>query len=155
MENENTFEQHMMEEGKVPAKIIKYSKTEQSIMANRFIQDAIDGNEDSLKRFIMLRNLSEAVTIAIELLKGNAMIEADKLAKGGEKVLGVNVSTMEGRRTFDYSNDEVWVKLKEKIKEREEFLKGLKQPMSDMEGVISNPPMIKYSGATIVLKFDK
>jgi hypothetical protein len=154
MENE-TIEQHMMEEGKMPTTSIKYNKTEQSIMANRFIQDALDGNENPLHRFIALRNLEESVSIALERIKGDAMIEADKLAKGGDRVLGVNVSTMEGRRTFDYSGDSVWLDLKNKMKDREDFLKGLKEPMSDMQGVISNPPMIKYSGATIVLKFDK
>jgi hypothetical protein len=42
------------------------------------------------------------------------------------------------------------------MKEREEMLKGLKKEMADTEtGEIINPPMIKYSGATIILKFDK
>lgn len=155
MENENTFKQHMMEEGKLPIPVIKYSKTEQQTLANRFIQDALDGNENPLHRFIALRNLYKAVSIALERIKGDAIIEVDKLEKGGNRVLGVNVSVVGGRRTWNYSEDKVWSDLKEKIKAREEMLKSLKEPMSDMDGVISNPPSITYSGDTINLKFDK
>ena len=108
----------------------------------------------SLKTFIQLRSLETSVKIALDKIKGRAIEEGQKLNKGGEKIIGVNCSLMNGRRMYDYSNDSVWNDLKAKMKEREDFLKGLKEPMSDMEGVISCPPIIKYCEETLTLKFD-
>jgi len=93
--------------------------------------------------------------IAIDRIKPDATVEALKLQKGGERVAGVHVSAVNGKRTFDYSEDKEWCNLKEKLREREALLKGLPKDMADPEtGEIISPPIIKYSPETINLKFE-
>ena len=61
---------------------------------------------------------------------------------------------------YDYSvcSDAEWDKLnaqltdiKVKMKERETFLKTLKEPMSTMDGEIINPPSITYGAMNIAI----
>ena len=130
------------------------TKSSQIELAEKLTNKVELGEADPLKTFIQLRSLETSVKIALDKIKGRAIEEGQKLNKGGEKIIGVSCSLMNGRRMYDYSNDSVWNDLKAKMKEREEFLKGLKEPMSDMEGVISCPPIIKYCEETLTLKFD-
>jgi len=132
----------------------KYSKQSQIEIAERMLFNVDEGHANPLTIFIKLRNLQAAVEMAIDLVKPLALEEGQKLSKTGEKISGVQVSVVGGKRSCDYSNDREWTGLKEKIKDREEFLKGLQKPMADIEtGEIINPPIIKYSQDTVNLKF--
>jgi len=148
-------EQEMTQAEGLPSIAETFSKSTQIAMADRFTAKVNEGAENPLDAFIRLRNIEKALEIALDRLKPLALIEGEKLAKSGEKVHGVHVSVVGGKRTFDYSNDKIWNEVKEKLKEREEFLKGLKKEMADVDtGEIISPPVIKYYSETLYLKFD-
>lgn len=70
----------------------------------------------------------------------------DKFSKMGDdfEFMGWSIKKIDVAGRMDYSNDPVHKELTEKIKEREEMLKGLVQPMADPDsGEIVNPPKRK------------
>ncbi len=123
-------------------------------LTNSLVQKVDDGDENPLHTIVRLRFMKKVIEDAEEKIKGFAVQEAAKLDKKGDVVLGVNVRHTEGRRTFDYSNDKEWNDLKEKMKNREEMLKGLTKPMADPDsGEIIEPPLVKYSAETVTVTF--
>ena len=88
-------------------------------------------------------------------LKELAIAESFKY-KDDKIIDGVGFTYKNGASKFDYSSDKTWNELKSAIKEREEFLKGLKKPMADTEtGEIIAPPMITYSKDSITISIPK
>lgn len=123
-------------------------------LQNNLIEKVREGEENPLHVLVKLRFMSKVIEGAEAEIKKIATEEASKLNKGGDTVSGAEVTFSEGRRTFDYSNDSVWCELKEKIKEREEMLKGLKKEVADTDtGEIMAPPITKYSAEIITVKF--
>lgn len=108
--------------------------------AAQLAQDAIDGNEDPLKAFGLLKRLQEAEkfgTREFDLFK---------------------VEFKYGSRRFDFSDIEEWAKAKESLKVIEEKYKGAytaneKGLMSvDEDGEVLTLPRVKYTPDTVVIK---
>ena len=124
------------------------------LLSDALIAKVQAGDENPLNVLVRLRFMSKVIDSAEGVIKELASEEASKLNKGGDSVAGADITFSEGRRTFDYSNDKEWTALKEKIKEREELLKGLKKEVADTEtGEVMAPPMVKYSSPIITVKF--
>lgn len=125
-------------------------------LTNSITEKAVEGDENPLHVLVRLRFMKSVIEGAEIRVKQIATEEASRLNRvgGHDFVLGTEVSYSEGRRTFDYSEDKEWNDLKEKMKNREEMLKGLKKPMADPDsGEIINPPIVKYSAEIIIVKF--
>ncbi len=130
------------------------SKDTISELINSLVQKVNDGDENPLQTLVRLRFMKNVIEGAEERIKGFAAQEAAKLDKKGDMVLGVSVRHSEGRRNYDYSEDKTWVDLKEKMKNREELLKGLKFEVANTDtGEIMRPPIIKYSAETVTVTF--
>lgn len=77
----------------------------------------------------------------------------DEAAKYGKSFdyKGWRIEQVESGHKYDYSGDNEWLQLSERLKEREKFLKGLTKPMADPgTGEICHPPIKK---STSTLKF--
>ena len=111
-----------------------------------------NGDSGPLPIFIKAKALSEIAEGIMDKVKEGAILESEKYGKEGYKIMGVKFQKVSGRRTFDFSNDKMFCEIKKLLKEREEFLKGIKKEMADVEtGEIVYPPIEKYSGETIKL----
>ena len=110
-------------------------------------------DDKPLEGYIRLRAFLSIIERGMEKLKGFALEEARKY-KGDNDMAGATFRHTEGKRMFDYSNDSVWRDLKEKLKAREEFLKGIKTEMADTNtGEICQPPIVKYASDSININF--
>ena len=104
--------------------------------------------------YVVLKSRLTIIERAMEKVKGIALEEIRKYKGEGKSIAGATVRHTEGGRLYDFSNDETWNKLKEQVKEREDFLKGLKTEMADTQtGEVSCPPMIKYKSDAINISF--
>lgn len=110
--------------------------------ANGIVQAVKSGNENPLDIMLQIRAMEKGFKRILDAIKDNVNTEADKypgisfMYRGNELVKG-DVST-----TYDYSmcNDTVWERLKvdadsakEKLSERETFLKALKEPITILD----------------------
>lgn len=139
------------------------TKTEISNFAQIVASEIDSGMYNALEVDIRLKGIEET----IKAVRGHNLVKecvSDELGKYKEKTIeinGVKISKRESPR-FDFvgCDDEQWESLKKqeaevkaKIKERENFLKALKEPVADVDtGNIINPPVIKVvESVTITL----
>jgi hypothetical protein len=147
-----TFEQRMAEESvERDLPILPIRLTKESI--NNNAQLLSEKWDEPLEAYIRLKAMRDTIDLAMDKIKGQAKEEAMKYQGENDKC-GAKFKYQEGARTFDYSSDVVWQKLKDQIKEREDFLKGLKKEMADTEtGEIVQPPIVKYKSDSILITF--
>jgi len=103
-----------------------------------------EGNADPIDTLVRLTAIKLAVDTAVDAVKPSAIAEAHKYGKDGARSMDAKVEVVEAGVKYDYSNDSVWRDLKEKIKERETFLKGVKEAFEmrvDDELVTIYPPI--------------
>ncbi len=131
------------------AELARLPKTiqERKSFVDACVNEILSGDRNPLEFEVMLKSLEDTIKEIRknEAVKGYVLNEANKYP---EKTFAFgNVDITKGSRaTNDYSNDGEWVALKAKLKEREEFLKGLKVQMVDPEtGDIVNPPIKKHT----------
>jgi len=85
----------------------------------------------------------------------------EELAKNGGKdsVEGIALENVEAGTKYDYSNDPVWVDLDKKKRDRETFLKTIKDPLSivneETGEVYSITPPVKTSSSTYKITLQK
>lgn len=127
-------------------------------LAQRMVQDVIDGEVDPYKAFVFA-NKGQLIFDAI-VTNLRPIIASKQLPKGGLKMYDSEIIEKKNPDKYDYSvcSDAEWDKLnaqlndiKAKMKERETFLKTLKEPMSTMDGEIINPPSITYGAMNIAI----
>lgn len=136
----------------IPTKLTKDNFNEVS----RILFSEIDGKTDPLKAYIRLKAYLEVLTLLQNKLKDSAISEAEKFHKNERKILGVKFDVTAGATRYDYSEDETWTDLKNKLKERQELLKGLKTEMADTKtGEIIKPAIPIHSGEIIKITFEK
>lgn len=113
-------------------------------------------NSNCLEALMKLKSYENIINSVKKSIEAEAINEADKYGKGQHEVMGVKFQVKEGSRRYDYTNDDTYNKLKAELKEREEFLKGLKKPMVDPEtGELAQPPIEKYTKSSITISFPK
>jgi transcriptional regulator of heat shock response len=132
------------------------TKTSQEELAEQISQDLLEGSVDILDAYIRLKSMEEVIKKVKSKVEDEAINEAYKYGKGEHEAYGVKFQSNEGRRTFDFSGDAEYLRLKEELKEREAMLKALPYEMVDPEtGEVATPPNIKYSKSSISIKFPK
>lgn len=127
-------------------------------LAQRVVQDVKDGIIDPLEAFIYANKGQEVFDAIVTNVR--PIIAGKQIQKGGIKLYDAEIIEKKNPDKYDYSvcSDAEWDKLnaqltdiKAKMKERETFLKTLKEPMSTMDGEIINPPSITYGAMNIAI----
>ncbi len=142
------------------------SKQKQEEVTNRLVEAVTTGLINPLQLLVKLRFCEKIIKDTIDGITANCVEEADKYARGEDiKMLGATLKMKEAGTKFNYENcnDPVYADLTEKsgkmtdmIKERENFLKSLKQPMTivdDSTGeVVTIAPPLKTSKTIVDVK---
>jgi ribonuclease BN (tRNA processing enzyme) len=132
----------MTQQISIPENLTKESIT---LLADHITEKAREGEENPLHSLVKIRFMKNVIEAAEVQVKQMATEEASRLSKSGETVIGTEVT---------YSEDKEWNDLKNKLKKREDMLKGLTKPMADPDsGEIINPPIVKYSAEIVTIKF--
>ena len=127
-------------------------------LAQRVVQDVKDGIIDPLEAFIYANKGQEVFDAIVTNIR--PIIAGKQIQKGGIKMYDAEIIEKKNPDKYDYSvcSDAEWDKLnaqltdiKAKMKERETFLKTLKEPMATMDGEIINPPSITYGAMNIAI----
>lgn len=128
-----------------------YNKAFIKEKAAEVINIALEGEVNPLKIKIACKTAIEYFSQIDAGIKDAALTEAAKFGKSTE-LLNAKIEVRNTATTYDYSNDPVWVELKNKIKEREKLMvqalktKGI---LFDEEG-IEVPKAIEKGGVESV-----
>lgn len=128
-------------------------------LAQRMVQDVRDGEVDPYKAFVFA-NKAQLIFDAI-VTNLRPIVAGIQLPKGGLKMYDSEIIEKKNPDKYDFSvcSDSTWDNLnaqltdiKDKMKERETFLKALKEPISTLDGEIINPPSITYGAMNVSIK---
>jgi hypothetical protein len=107
----------MMREQEVQSSNFVPTKKEIILNATNFAKNLIDSGEvDKVELFAQAIRMSEALTVITEQLKQSLPLE-------NFEAFGLKGTYRSGGSTPNYSEDELWSKLKEKLTDREMLLK--------------------------------
>lgn len=141
--------------------VLKQYEISKSGLANvalQAIQPVIDGEVDALETFIKAKGLLEIASNVMEGVKDDAIKEASKYSKE-DTLLGCGFLVKSVANTYDYSNNDEWVRLNEQINklkaEQKEIEKNMViaigySEMVDKDGVIIEPAVIKKAGGETI-----
>jgi hypothetical protein len=99
------------------------SKSEIQAAATKVINAVLDGNANPIDVYVRLKAVEAACKQALKGVEEEAITESYKHSGKSFTFLGATIQKKEGSLLLDYETDPVYVKLKEKVKEREEQLK--------------------------------
>jgi hypothetical protein len=101
--------------------------------ANQLAEQIIDEG-DILKAMIDIKKLSEYIKVIKDKLSDEAVMEAGKHTgnKNLEFLFSNALLRVQSRGRYDYSTcgDKIWDRLSKELKDRQEFLKGIKEEIS-------------------------
>ena len=138
--------------------VLPSTKEEQKNYIALVKESILSGEQNPL---IIARQLNAFAGVLKELqadkdIRECFMLEAQKY---GSKTFDLGAKfTIQNRKSYDYTNDTKWSEinasieaLKVKLKEREEFLKHLTEPMADLDsGEIINPVPFESSEILVI-----
>lgn len=138
-----------------------------TMFSNNIVQQVRNGNENPIRVLVQSRAMEKAIKIIIDNVKMFAEREAEKYPGDKFEFYGNEIAKAEVKTEYDYlgSQDPVYERVlyefeqaSKKLKEREAFLKTVKEPMTivdDMTGevVTIHPPIKKtVSGLKVTIK---
>lgn len=133
---------------------ISITKEKIAQIAHQISEPTLNGEEDPVEMYIKIRALQEILKQAEKNIKEVALVEAEKYEKNASK-FNISFEYMNGRRNWDYSSDTRYNELRRDLKDRENFLKTLKEPVADPEtGELIQPIIPKCSKDTIKIQFN-
>jgi hypothetical protein len=122
----------MMRESEIQTSNFLPTKKEVVLSSEKFAKDLIDAGEvDKVELFAQAIRMSEALSVITDQLKKS-------LPQENFEAFGLKGTYRSGGSTPNYSEDELWSKLKEKLSDREMLLKVAmksKETIYDSEGV--------------------
>lgn len=130
--------------------LLPSTKQQSETFASLIINEVKCGNVDPLALKAQMKFIEKTLEAIDKGIKDSWMAEAGKHGKSFE-YRGWRIEQVEAGTSYDYSNDQVYNETKEKLKDREKFLKGLTKAMADPDtGEMCYPPIKK---STTTLKF--
>jgi hypothetical protein len=127
-----------------------FTKKEAQQTGVNLAKQIVDGGEVSKHEALAnLVRLNEVISNAITEIKES--VSNEKVT-----VLGVEFTPVNGRTMYDFKEDEVWLYLNNKLKQREELLKtALKSDeiIFDSEGCEVPKVSVNYSKSSLTIKF--
>jgi hypothetical protein len=139
--------------------LIVSKKVDRLALAQSIVSEVQDGNVDAMQAFIYAAKGEELFKSLVDNLR--PVVAGKGVQKGGIKLYEAEITERKNPDKYDFasSNDYLWNKLsndlieiKEKLKERENFLKSLTEPISTLEGEIINKPEIIHGAQNIAIK---
>jgi hypothetical protein len=128
-------------------RLLPDTKDNIKVFAESIIESILSGNINALEVDYRLKAIEEM----IKLVRKNTEVREDvinEVEKHGKdfQYLGANI-TYSQRKTYDYSNDIEYNELKEKLKNRENFLKNIPDEgtVDTATGELIHRPVAKYS----------
>jgi len=127
-------------------KLLPSNKQELNNFTEGVISAVMEGELNVLELDYHLKYMEEMISKIRKNEKVRSLL-IDEISKYEKRFTFRNSEiTLSEKRTMDYSTDAGWVVLKEKIKERENILKALKDNMVDEEtGECYSQPIVKKS----------
>ena len=119
------------------------------------IQGVDNGEISALEVFATFKKLEKIFDASKVKVEASAISEAGKYGKTF-KLAGVEFTSKEGSKIFNYSEDFVIKELTEKIKHRQELIKvatASKEPIFDENGIEVTKVSIKPSKSSLAVKF--
>lgn len=111
------------------------------------------GRGDPLLAYAEISKAKALLDEALKQVKGEALLEAEKY---GEKTFEYNGITFErraGRRSYNYSQDDVWTNLDMQKREREGLMKQAENnEIYDNEGAKIYPPIVTFAKDSLIIK---
>lgn len=147
-------------------RILPASKSEVGRFAAQVINSVKAGEVNPHEVLVLLRALQNVSETVLEGIKENINTEADRYSERRFEAFGVTIEKAElaTRYKYELSNDREWERRKAGVdaamsllKEREAFLRGLKEPMTVVEEDsgevyrITPPPKFSTSGLKVFL----
>lgn len=132
------------------------NKATRDDFAKGVIQEVAEGYADPTKILLMAKKAVEVFTVIEKNVK--PFVAGRGIQKGGLTLYDATITEKKDADKYDYSacNDskinELYAKfeeIKKDIRDRETFLKTLKEPMSTLEGEIINPPAVTHGAQNI------
>lgn len=139
--------------------LMKTNKAYRNDLAQSIVQSVKDGEAEATEVFIYANKATEVFDAIIANVR--PIIAGKQIQKGGIKLYDAEIIEKKNPDKYDFSvcSDSTWDNLnaqltdiKAKMKERETFLKALKEPISTLEGEIINPPSITYGAMNVSIK---
>lgn len=139
--------------------LMESNKAHRTTLAQTVVQDVRDGLLDPTQVFIYANKGQEFFKSVIDNVR--PIVASKQIQKGGIKSYNSEIIEKKNPDSYDFSvcGDFEWdslnaqlAEIKEKIKDRETFLKTLKEPMATMDGEVINPPAITYGALNVAIK---
>jgi hypothetical protein len=134
--------------------LLPSTKEEAQSFANDLVRRVNEGEINPLTLKAQMKFIEKTLELVDKQTKDSWIKEAGKYGKSFD-YQGWKVEEVEAGTSYDYSLDFEWSELKEKLKERETFLKSLKHPIEVVDKTTGETttiyPPIKRS--TTTLKF--
>lgn len=134
------------------------TSTQIDVFSDGIIKSVQNGEANPLEVLVMLRALDRASERILKEIKQNFMNEADKYPEKSFEFAGNKIEKSEVGVKYDYSvcGDPVWqhrvnllTSIQEQVKEREAFLKAIKEPTTIVDEssgeVVTIRPALKTS----------
>lgn len=133
---EDIFKEH---DNSLSVELTNINKSSLSDIASSIIQTVDDGYKDALDVLIQAKGLEELSKMISDGVKQWAMNEAEGYPKADAKRLGVGFTLKGLPNKYDFSHDEKWCALNDKIKQLQAEIKEREKFMVEA---------IKYNGIT-------
>lgn len=126
------------------------------------VQDVIDGNENPLKAFAILKEVEKHCKKCLEEIASDVMNEANKYSEKSFTDSGYQFEKRNGSARYDFSHIQEHSELKSKIKAFEEkskqayrnWQKGI-TAVDDETGEVIPQPKVTYSKDVLIVKSNK
>lgn len=124
------------------------SKKELELSSKTFAKNLIDAGEiDKVEAFAQAERLTTAISNVRDELKAS-------LPREKQIAYGIEINPVNGRQMIQFSEDAIWIKLNEELKQREELLKlALKQDVIDAYGNDVPKVSVKYASDSLNIKY--
>jgi hypothetical protein len=124
------------------------------INISQLVQDAIDGNENPLRAFAILKTHAKDVANALKEIEDAAMTEADHYGEKKFKDLGFQFELRDGSRRHSFKHLDHWVEKNAELKAIETLAKQAataNATMVDDNGEIIMPAQVTYTKPSIIV----
>ena len=139
--------------------LIKFNEVQQitkEVIAG-IVQEAaeavIEGNINPMEAAIRIKANEEILKNLRKQLDDIIISAAEEYQKEDRSIKGVEFNVVQGRTSFDFSEDAEWKDLKAKLAAREAYLKAM--PTFDPETGEKSPVKLKYGKDYLTIKFPK
>lgn len=136
--------------------IMASNKAFRTTLAQSVVQDVNEGNLDATQVLIYACKGEEFFKSVIDNVR--PIVAGKQIQKGGIKLYESEIIEKKNPDKYDFSvcGDTEWdtlntqmLRIKTQLKDRETFLKTLKEPVATMDGEIINPPAITYGAMNV------